>query len=558
MGFQLVVGSFIEPFEPRFSEYVQCLEENLKCEALEKIHVLVEESQAVRERLLKENTGPSVLRLIDLLKNPKIKLFPFGRRITFDEAFRYANATFGPAKLAIVSNGDIYFDETLAPLVDLDWENALVCLSRHNYGTGKDSRFTSGYDSWIFRAPLPSFRCDWHLGSGFSDLRLNHEAAKVGLRLLNPCQSVKATHLHGSGMRRVKARNIGPTKDVPQSRLIEKRASAAEPQAPPATKVEAFSVRDLSYDMPSGRAPSMPPPRRGMARLLFIDRQKQKISQHGITELPKLLEGRELVMNASARRPSRMWLYTRAGKRIEAFLLEKKQDNPERWLTLCRGFDNYLKVSNTLHTEESIEVTIEERDDNRWRVLEFEEPVELEHDARLAYPPYVEAPSNGDRKLYESPWAEIPGSVLASTTPVQIDEDTASQIKIGKVALHSTTGPMVTLHTLDARRFVVRAERYEILQKPSGGCVAAGTGALRAIETWAGSGESAGMATVTFTPGYAFKLAGGLLTTIQSPMSASLLALASFAGIDLTVKVIEEAKATAFRFLDYGDLVLVL
>ena len=557
MKFQLVVGSFIEPFEPRFAEYVQCLEKNIECKALDQIHVLIEEPQATRERLLSENTGPSARRLIELLKHSKITLFPLGQRMTFEGAFRYCNTSFGEDHLAIVANADVYFDDSLTPLASIDWTDVLVCLSRHDYGTPDYGRFTTGYDSWIFKTPLRSFLCDWHLGSDLSDLRLNEEAAKSGLRLLNPCLSIKMTHLHGSGLRRrKKLRKPGPTRQVPPSRLIETPIPKKEETTP--VPIEVFSIRDLSYDMPPGRAPSMPPPRRGMSRLLLVDRKTRKLSQHGVTDLPKLLGDRELVVNVSGRRPSRMWLYTRAGKRIEAFLLEKKQDEPERWLTICRGFDNYLKVGSVLHTEESIEVTVEDRDDNRWRVLEFEEPVELEHDADLAFPPYVQPPPNGDGKLYESPWAEIPGSVLASTTTAQIDEDTANQLKIRKIALHSTTGCLASLRHMDTSRFIVRAERYEILEKPSAGCVAAGAGALRAIETWAESGEPAGMAAVTFTPGHEFKLADGLLTTLQAPMSSSLMALASVAGIEMTVKLIKEAKETAFRFLDYGDLVLVL
>lgn len=552
--FHLIVGSFVESFEPRFAEYVECLEKNLACEAIDTVHLMVEEPATVYKTKLEENGGQSARRLRELLDHPKIHRFDLTHRMNFQDAFRYANASLEPGTLVLLANSDIYFDETLADLGRCSWANTLACISRYNYGEPEGKRFTTGYDAWAFRAPLQEFRCDWPLGTGRCDLRLNHEAYAAKLRLVNPCFSIRATHLHGSAMRRRQQNNMGQERHVPPSRLIEKKSLPESVET--VSELEPFSIRDLQYDMPHDRSPAMPPPRRGMARLLVVDRLKKTIEQRALVDLPEIIGDREFVVNVSARRPSRIQLYTKGGKTVTAFLIHQKAD-PE-WLALIRGFHQHIKAGAELHTEAGFQATIDSIEDNGLRILRFEEPLDLDLDAAMTYPPYVVPPTEENAELYESPWAERPGSFLASTTTVQIDEDTAGRLNVRRVVLHSETGPLATLTHGDVSRFGILPEQYEIIDKPSKGCVVAGAGALRAVEAYAKSGDLSGLASTTFHPGCSFELAGGLLFTLQGQMSPSLLALAAFVGIELAVKIIAEAKDTGFRFLDYGDLILAI
>jgi hypothetical protein len=180
----LLVGRYNETHDGRAQELEACLERNLRLDHIEQVHVFFE-----------DDAPP-------LLCHPKLKAVQFGRRLQFRDLFDYANHELG-GQLCIIANNDISFDESLGELVGYDMEDKLLCLSR--WETQPDGQVVNGnyensHDAWIFRSPIRSFPCDWYLGLLASDTRLAYEARAAGMTLLNPCQSIRAVHLHLTGV----------------------------------------------------------------------------------------------------------------------------------------------------------------------------------------------------------------------------------------------------------------------------------------------------------------------------------------------------------------------
>ena len=60
------------------------------------------------------------------------------------------------------------------------------------------------------------------------------------------------------------------------------------------------------------------------------------------------------------------------------------------------------------------------------------------------------------------------------------------------------------------------------------------------------------------TPGYEFKVIDALVTNYHMPRSTLLILVSAFAGRDLIARAYEEAKRNRYRFLSFGDAMLIL
>jgi S-adenosylmethionine:tRNA ribosyltransferase-isomerase len=59
-------------------------------------------------------------------------------------------------------------------------------------------------------------------------------------------------------------------------------------------------------------------------------------------------------------------------------------------------------------------------------------------------------------------------------------------------------------------------------------------------------------------PPYVFSIADCMVTNFHPPKSAFYISTATFMGVDLMKKAYEEALKKKYRFLDYGDAMLIL
>lgn len=185
-----LLGLYRDPSPARMAELVEVLRRTLANERLTEVHVFLE-----------DRLEP---RAIPELSNPKVRLVPLGRRLTFGDLFEYANRQLAGQRV-IIANNDIYFDGTLARLDDdYDLGGKLLCLSRWEVqADGSIELFDScsSQDAWIFQAPIRAFAANWHLGLPGCENRLAYEAKAAGLVLENPARSVRALHLHLSQVR---------------------------------------------------------------------------------------------------------------------------------------------------------------------------------------------------------------------------------------------------------------------------------------------------------------------------------------------------------------------
>jgi S-adenosylmethionine:tRNA ribosyltransferase-isomerase len=92
--------------------------------------------------------------------------------------------------------------------------------------------------------------------------------------------------------------------------------------------------------------------------------------------------------------------------------------------------------------------------------------------------------------------------------------------------------------------------------------IAVGTSSVRSLETVAVSGfqvsPKRGWTDKFIYPPYDFKMVDGLITNFHQPKSTLLMMVSAFADPDLIKKAYREAKKNKYRFLSYGDAMLII
>jgi S-adenosylmethionine:tRNA ribosyltransferase-isomerase len=91
---------------------------------------------------------------------------------------------------------------------------------------------------------------------------------------------------------------------------------------------------------------------------------------------------------------------------------------------------------------------------------------------------------------------------------------------------------------------------------------AVGTSTVRSLETVAVSGfqvsPKRGWTDKFVYPPYDFKMVDAMITNFHQPKSTLLMMVSAFCHRDLIMKAYREAKKNNYRFLSYGDAMLIM
>lgn len=142
------------------------------------------------------------------LDDPKIKIIETTSRPSYLDFFKEGNTY--PGKMIVISNSDIFFDESLEFATDyIGDKKTVLALTRYEYVLQHDGSYLShmvmgcdSQDSWIFTPVIKtkSMKISFGLGVPGCDNRLAFELSKK-YEVKNPSCSIKTYHLHESGFR---------------------------------------------------------------------------------------------------------------------------------------------------------------------------------------------------------------------------------------------------------------------------------------------------------------------------------------------------------------------
>ncbi|RRD41854.1 tRNA preQ1(34) S-adenosylmethionine ribosyltransferase-isomerase QueA [Comamonadaceae bacterium OH3737_COT-264] len=204
----------------------------------------------------------------------------------------------------------------------------------------------------------------------------------------------------------------------------------------------------------------------------------------------------------------------------------------------------------------------------------------MERHGHLPLPPYIERQQQGgadpdaqtDATRYQTVFARNPGAVAAPTAALHFDQATlaaleAAGVQRAHITLHVGAGTFQPVKTEQLHEHRMHSERYDIpaatlaalerCRARGGRIVAVGTTSVRALESWAQTGQAQGDTRIFITPGYRFQVADWLLTNFHLPKSTLMMLVSAFAGHAHIHALYRHAIAQRYRFFSYGDSMLL-
>jgi S-adenosylmethionine:tRNA ribosyltransferase-isomerase len=319
------------------------------------------------------------------------------------------------------------------------------------------------------------------------------------------------------------------------------------------------------YDLPDAAIAQTPIEPRDAARLLVDRGPDAAPAHHVVRDLPELLQPGDLVVvNDSKVLRARLRLHKATGGVVEVLLLE---DTGDGWTALVKP-GRRLPPGTVLDAGDLVVRIGERLEGGARRVVLEADDVEaaLARHGEVPLPPYITAPLE-DPDRYQTVYAAAPGSVAAPTAGLHLTASVLDGLRergidVARVDLHvgldtfrPVTAERLEDHEVHAERYVVPAATVDAIARATR-VVAIGTTTVRALESWAATGETAGRTRLLIHGDYDWNVVDVLLTNFHLPRSTLLLLIEAFIGErwrDLYSCALDEG----YRFLSFGDAMLL-
>jgi len=337
-------------------------------------------------------------------------------------------------------------------------------------------------------------------------------------------------------------------------------------------------LNELDYELPEELIAQHPLEQRSQARLMVVERRSGAVAHSRFYKLPRELhEGDLLVLNDTRVIHARLMARKDSGGAVELLLVRPAEKMPWQWQALVRTH-RPLRAGTRLLLRDGLELRIVAQCGPGRVLLESSDSSSMEDIlAKVgmpALPHYIRRlPTLADFSEYQTVYAAEPGAVAAPTagihfTPELLNQLDEAGIHATFITLHIGPGTFTPLRTPQVEHHSMEAEWYripdegvraiELARRIGGRVVAIGTSTVRALESYAITGDRKGFTGLFVFPGFRFKLVDAMVTNFHMPRSTVLALVMALGGRDLILRAYADAIRHRYRFLSYGDAMLIL
>ena len=334
-----------------------------------------------------------------------------------------------------------------------------------------------------------------------------------------------------------------------------------------------MKTSDFNYALPEELIAKYPLKKRTLSKLLVYSDKIDHKSFKDILDYFK--EGDLLVVNNTSVIPARIFGHKDSGGSVEV-MLERVMEKNQALVQMRSG--RVPKIGAVIILD-NFEVECIDRKDNFF-ILQFDRPPLEVFNAigHIPLPPYIKRPDEDlDKERYSTVYEnkKFQGSVAAPTAGLHFDDELLNAIKkigvkIATVNLSVGAGTFQPVKVENIEEHDIHSEYLEVsadvvdmvmaTKKAGKKVFAVGTTATRALET-AFSDESekgySGFTKLFIYPGYKFKVVDMLITNFHLPQSSLLMLVSAFIGYDNMRHIYKTAVDKKYRFLSYGDAMLL-
>ena len=334
-------------------------------------------------------------------------------------------------------------------------------------------------------------------------------------------------------------------------------------------------ISDYDYRLPDDLIAQEPLDDRSASRLLWLHRDTGVVEHRRFLDVRDILRpGDLLVANNTRVTAFRLHGYKPTGGQVE--ILALKNSAPLTYDCLARP-GKRLSPGSQLEFEDGLTAQVVEELDHGLKRLKFNSAEALRSSTSAAktvpLPPYITRQLK-DAERYQTVYSDAPGSAAAPTaglhfTQTLLEALTASGVQIAWVNLEvglDTFRPVQvedpSEHPIHGEMCEVPAETVRAVAEANGRIIAVGTTSVRTLETFAigsrrleaGRRESR----LFIRPGYEFKIVDGMFTNFHMPRTTMMMMISALAGTAPVMAAYRQAVEQKYRFLSFGDSMLIL
>jgi S-adenosylmethionine:tRNA ribosyltransferase-isomerase len=325
-----------------------------------------------------------------------------------------------------------------------------------------------------------------------------------------------------------------------------------------------MSLRTADYDyrLPEELIARYPAERRDGSRMMFLEREKRRITHLYFRDLIELIRSEELlVLNNTKVIPARIRL---ADRNAEMLLLE--EIDPCTWRCLVRpGKAFQLGRSFPIHGQVAKVIQIGEEGD---RLIQFERSIDVNEIGEMPLPPYLARISEPiDDERYQTVFASEKGAIAAPTAGLHFTQPLLDRISHEFLTLHVGVGTFRPVKVADVTEHQLHREEFEVTTaaatriQEAEQVLAVGTTTVRTLETlmqrFGKIEPGKGWTDIFIYPPFQFRRVNSLLTNFHLPKSTLLMLVAAFADREFILEAYREAVKERYRFFSYGDCMLI-
>ena len=351
-----------------------------------------------------------------------------------------------------------------------------------------------------------------------------------------------------------------------------------------------MKLSQFKYFLPQELIALHPLPERDMSRLLVLNRKNRTIEHKAFKNILEYFEDGDLfVVNDTRVFPALLFgEKEKTGAQIRVFLLRELDADSRLWDVLVDPARK-IRIGNKLYFGEDSSLVAEVIDNttSRGRTLRFLfEGNYVEFRAKLKELGNTPLPEDilrfrdiepEDEINYQTLFATKEGAVAVPTSGLHFSRELIKRfelhgVDIVPITLHTGLGNFreidvedLTKHKSDSEQMLISeesAEKINHTKEQERKVCAVGTTTVKALESSiypTGRIKSYDGWTSKFIfPPYRFLSADALVTNFHPSESPMLMIVAAFGGYDLVMKAYKEAIAEKYRFLTYGDAMLII
>ena len=349
-----------------------------------------------------------------------------------------------------------------------------------------------------------------------------------------------------------------------------------------------MKLTKFKIDIPSSLIAQYPAVERDESRLMVLNRKTGEIEHKIFKDIVDYFgEGDVMLMNDAKVFPARLYgNKEKTGARIEVFLLRELNAESRLWDVLVEPARK-IRIGNKLYFGEDDELVAEVIDNttSRGRTLRFLFDGDYDEFKKTIYemgetplPEYITRgvePEDADR--YQTIFAKVEGAVAPSSAGLHFSRNLMKRLELQGVdysflTINTSLGSFrqvdvedLTKHKMDSEKLIISEETANRVNQAitnRNHVCAVGTSVLRSIETSVSTDGFLkpfdGWSNKFLFPPHDFMVADRLITNFHDSHSTLLMAVAAFGDFDFVRHAYDVAIKEKYRFMAYGDAMLII